>query len=209
MTATIHALPDDVLDHVARFLVYERHFAALACTSHRFNGVAKRAIHPTAQLLRACRRGRAGDVARLLRDRRAEPTARNHYALRAAAEFGHAVVVDLLLHDGRADPAAINMGTITHTNLNGHGNILRLILKHPTLANRVAIARSTWCQRSARARACVLRGPELDFGAFVDAADSPIARGDQVGRLFVNRSFFFLGLLLQQTSIDAYGRRRN
>ncbi|KKM05652.1 hypothetical protein LCGC14_1751930 [marine sediment metagenome] len=142
-------------------------------------------------------------------DRRAEPTARNHYALRAAAEFGHAVVVDLLLHDGRADPAAINMGTITHTNLNGHGNILRLILKHPTLANRVAIARSTWCQRSARARACVLRGPELDFGAFVDAADSPIARGDQVGRLFVNRSFFFLGLLLQQTSIDAYGRRRN
>ncbi len=107
---SIHAVPDDVLVDMARFLTHEKHISAFACTSHRFNGVAKRAIHPTALLLRACRHGRVTEVARLLRGGRADPTARNHYTMRAAAEFGHKRVAKLLLEDGRADVAAIDNG---------------------------------------------------------------------------------------------------
>ncbi len=142
MKTDIYTLPDDVLDHTATFLTHERHFSALACTSRRFNAVVKRVLHPTARLQRACRWGNAAAVATALADERADPTARNHHAIRAAAEFGHADVVRVLMDDGRADPTAIDNRVLAFipapTRTCAHA--VQLILQHPSFAARIAAA---------------------------------------------------------------------
>ncbi len=142
MPPSLHTLPDKALVHVATFLPHEKHIAAFACTCHAFNAAAKRAIHPTTLLLRACRWGDTATVLALLAAGRADPTARNHYTLRSSMEFGNAAVVTLLLADGRADPAWIDAGTIVRTEANGRAWMFDVFLRDPNLAGRIAVARA-------------------------------------------------------------------
>ena len=132
----IDALPDDVLAYMASFLAHERHIGAFACTSRRHRAVAERAIHPTALLLRACRRGDVGAVNQLLVDERVDPTARNHCTLRSSVERGHADVVCTLMDDGRVDLFQVDSATLVRAVESGHERTLQALIEHPQLEER-------------------------------------------------------------------------
>eukprot|EP01102_Stenamoeba_stenopodia_P015850 TRINITY_DN5474_c0_g1_i1.p1 TRINITY_DN5474_c0_g1~~TRINITY_DN5474_c0_g1_i1.p1 ORF type:complete len:395 (+),score=57.12 TRINITY_DN5474_c0_g1_i1:114-1298(+) len=72
--------------------------------------------------------GRASLVALLLEDGRADPGARDDWAIRWASRNGHSDVVKLLLKDKRCDPAAKSNYAVRWACENGHVDIVKLLL---------------------------------------------------------------------------------
>lgn len=85
----------------------------------------------------ACLWGLA-DIACLLLDKGADPTAKDSEALRAACKYGHTDVVRLLLEDGRADLSANHYEAIVQAIRNRHEEILALLQERPEFVDCVA-----------------------------------------------------------------------
>ncbi len=144
---TCNFLPDEILSHVASFLVHDdQSRGAFARVSRRFCAVAHDTFDQGPALRHACRRGYNDVVELLLADGRADPTAEKNYAIVRSSINGNADIVKLLLADGRADPAARNNYAIQWSSQKGHADVVRLLLADAhvdsTTTNNLAIRMS-------------------------------------------------------------------
>ena len=69
--------------------------------------------------------------ARLLQDRRVDPSADEQYAIRWASGNGHLPVVERLFQDPRVDPSAEKQSAIRSASQNGHVEVIRFLLHDP------------------------------------------------------------------------------
>ncbi|KKK52658.1 hypothetical protein LCGC14_3102700, partial [marine sediment metagenome] len=128
-TNLFHTLPDEILSHIASFLVYDNQsrcaFTRACC---RFYGVAHDVFDQKPAFQYACRHRYTEIVKLLLADGRVDPTADNNWAFRLSSKKGHTDVVRLLLEDGRADPTSDNNLAIQLSCKNGHTDVVKLLL---------------------------------------------------------------------------------
>ena len=71
------------------------------------------------------------EIAKLLMERGADPSASENWALGMASWNGHAKLVELLLKDARVDPAARDIDPVILAAENGHCEVLKLLLADP------------------------------------------------------------------------------